>query len=323
MKLLVMGGTLFLGRHIVEAAIKRGHQVTLFNRGLQNPTLFPDVEKLVGDRDKDLAPLRGRRFDAVIDPSAYTPDQVEALLRTLDDPPGHYAFISSISAYRTLPPGVRYAEDTARAAGDEGYGALKARTEEALVAALPDRLTILRPGLIVGPHDPTDRFTYWVRRLDAGGRVLAPGRRERPIQFIDARDLADWTIVLAEAQVHGTFNAVGPAASLTMASFLEGCNATIGKGAEFQWVPDRELINAGVQPWTELPLWLPEEDPEDGGIFLGNNDRAVCNGLRFRPVAETVADTLAWSHSVASLPRSPLAVDTLTPEKEQLLLSRR
>ncbi|MGI4859118.1 MAG: NAD-dependent epimerase/dehydratase family protein [Janthinobacterium lividum] len=323
MKLLVMGGTLFLGRHIIEAAIQRGHQVTSFNRGLQNPTLFPEIEKLVGDRDKDLTALRGRRFDAVIDPSAYTPGQVDALLRTLDTPPDHYTFISSVSAYRTFPPGVCYTEDAARVEGDTGYGPLKARTEDALIAALPEnRLAILRPGLIVGPHDPTDRFTYWVRRIDAGGRVLAPGRPDRPIQFIDARDLADWALHLAESRIHGVYNAVGPQTLLTMGSFLQTCQATIGQSVEFQWIPDQELIAAGAQPWTGLPLWLPEEDTDDGGLFLADNQRAVRDGLRFRPIADTVADTLAWARSAASAPRSPLAVETLTPEDERRLLLR-
>ena len=191
MRVLIMGGTLFLGRHIAEAALERGHEVTLFNRGLRNPTLFPAAEKLTGDRNTNLTALAGRRFDAVIDPSAYGPEQIDLLLSTLGEPPAHYTFVSAISVYGRNPPKRRYDESTDVVAGHEGYGALKARAEEALLAAMPGRAAVVRPGLIVGPYDPTGRFTYWPCRVAAGGQVLAPGRRERPVQFIDARDLAE------------------------------------------------------------------------------------------------------------------------------------
>lgn len=322
MKILVMGGTVFLGRHIVEAAVKRGHRVTLFNRGLHDPELFPDQEKLVGDRNTDLNALNGRYFDAVIDPSAYTPEHIETLLRSLESPPERYVFVSSISVYQAVPPGLLYDETTERTKDDAGYGGLKARAEDMLNNMMPGRAAIVRPGLIAGPFDPTERFTYWIRRMDAGGQVLAPGRPERPVQFIDARDLAEWTVHLAESDVQGTFNAVGPGSQLSMSTFLDTCRATIQNDAELHWLSDADLIAGEVAGWTEMPLWLPEADPEDGGIFLASNHLAMSNGLRFRPLTETIADTLAWSRANAASRIPEMAVEALAPRKERLLLSR-
>jgi 2'-hydroxyisoflavone reductase len=310
-KLLVLGGTVFLGRHIVDAALARGHAVTLFNRGRQNAHLFPALEKLRGDRDGDLSALRGRRFDAVIDPSGFTPAQVRATAAAAPDVE-HYTFISSVSVYQSFPPGRTFDEDAPVLQGDEGYGALKARAEEALDAALPGRVA----------HDPTDRFTYWPRRIARGGDVLAPGRPERPVQFIDARDLADWCVRLAEQRRAGVFNANGPAATLTMGDLLDACRATIGSDARLHWIADEALEAEGVKQWTELPLWIPESHPAFGGFLLGDNRRALAAGLTLRALAETIGATLAWDRVEGTQPTErPIRATPLTAEREAALLA--
>jgi 2'-hydroxyisoflavone reductase len=323
MHLLIPGGTTFLGRHIVEAARSRGHEVTLFNRGRHAPELFPDVEKIRGDRDADLSALNGRRFDAVMDTSGYRPAQMLAMVEALRDSIEHYTFISSISVYRRFSPGRRFDENAKVADGAEGYGPLKARSEEAITSALPGRVACVRPGLIVGQHDPTDRFTYWPRRVAQGGRVLAPGRPERPVQFIDVRDLAEWCVRLAEKAVTGVFNATGPD-PVTMSGLLESCRAVARTDATFEWIGDADLLAAHVQPWSELPLWIPESDPDFGGMLLADNHRAVAAGLTFRPVAETIAATLEWDREAGS-PTGPSAirVTPMTRERETELLTRR
>jgi len=322
-KILVLGGTVFLGRHVVESALARGHSVTLFNRGRQNPNLFPKVEKLRGDRDGDLSALSGRRFDAVIDTSTYTPGQAYRMAKILDRRIEHYTFISSISAYAGFPAGRSYDETAPLAEGNDGYGPLKARSEEALEAAFRGRVTHLRPGLIVGPHDPTDRFTYWPRRIAQGGEVLAPGRPERPIQFIDARDLADWCVRLSEGQRTGYFNAVGPKSLLTMQQFLQACRSAVGCNARFSWVSDEELIAAGAEAWTELPLWIPENDEESGGLFLGDNKRAVAAGLTYRPILDTIKETLEWDVREGGPSDSPIRVTPISRKREASILAGR
>lgn len=321
-RVLVLGGTLFLGRHIVEAALARGHEVILFNRGRRNPHLFPKIEKLHGDRDGDLSALRDRRFDAVIDPSGYRPEQVLAVADVLGDTIAHYTFISSISAYREFPPHRSFDEDAPLAEGEDGYGALKARCEEALEGRLPGRVARVRPGLIVGPHDPTDRFTYWPRRVARGGKVLAPGRAERPIQVVDVRDLAEWCVRLAEQCRAGVFNAVGPAATLTMGRLLEECTGATESIARFMWVPDESLLAAGVTPWTELPLWIPERDSQVGGMLLADNRRAVAAGLMFRSLTDTIRATIEWDRDERVAESDlPNRVTLMAPEREAELLA--
>ena len=323
MKILVLGGTYFVGRHFVEAALTRGHGVTLLNRGRRNAHLFPDIEKLRGDRDGDLSALKGRSFDAVFDPSGYKPEQALAVLDALGGSVPHYTFISSISAYGRFHPGRAYDEDLPLAGGHEAYGPLKARCEEALEAALPGRVAHVRPGLIVGPYDPTDRFTYWPRRISQGGRVLAPGRPERPIQFLDARDLARWCVQLAEQGRTGRFNAVGPGSTLTMGAFLNACRSAVQSDARLTWLPDEELIAEGVKPWTEMPLWIPEADPDHGGMLLGSNRAAVAAGLTFLPETDTFLATRNWdAQETEPQDASPLRVVPITRAREAAILEK-
>jgi 2'-hydroxyisoflavone reductase len=306
MNILVIGGTMFLGRHIVESALAREHRVTLFNRGQHGTELFPDVEKLRGDRNLDVC--------------GYTPQQMRLIAEALGANVPHYIFVSSISAYGSRPPNEIHDETAALAEGDKGYGEEKARSEESIAAAYPDRVAIVRPGLIVGPHDPTGRFIYWPTRVARGGNVLAPGRPERAIQWIDVRDLANWIVRLAENKTAGAFNAITPAMKCTMADLLAACVRVANVDVTLNWMSDIELTNANVAFWTELPLWIPEDEPDAGGLMLAKADRAMGAGLTFRSVDDTVRDTLAWAKS---LPENHPALGiekTLSAEREAELL---
>jgi len=311
MRILVLGGTQFLGRHAVDAALAGGHEVTLFNRGQTRPELHPGVEKLRGDRDGNLDALRGRSFDAVIDTSGYVPRIVRETIDALGDA-GHYTFVSSISVYADLstPPavGAPVAElEEPTEEWREAYGALKAECEDVVRERFPDAF-IPRPGLIVGPWDPTGRFTYWPQRLAAGGRVLAPAPPEADAQVIDARDLAAWIVAAAERGLGGTFNAVGPVARRD--AFLEACG-----GGELVWVDPAFLAEQGVEEWMELPLWLAS--PEYAAMLSVDPAPALAAGLEPRPLEETAQDTLAWVRS-GEAPADPPA--GLAPEKERAVL---
>ncbi|MDP8910751.1 MAG: SDR family oxidoreductase [Actinomycetota bacterium] len=313
MKLLVLGGTKFLGRAVVEEALGRGHDVTLFNRGRTNPGLFPAVEKLQGDRDGDLRALEGRRWDAVIDPSGYVPRVVRASAELLRDAVEHYVFVSSVSVYRSFArPGVDEdsavieLEDPTSEEVNRDYGGLKALCERAVEDVFRGRCANVRAGLIVGPHDPTDRFTYWPRRIARGGEVLAPGRRERPAQFIDVRDLGGWIVELAENRTAGTFNATGPDPWTTMGELLDVCEHVAESETRVTWVDESFLLEHEVGQWLELPLWVAESDGDWKHLHEVAISRAVAAGLRFRPLEETVRDTLAWDRQDSS-ERSPMA----------------
>ncbi|HEV2473120.1 MAG TPA: SDR family oxidoreductase [Chthonomonadales bacterium] len=304
MDLLILGGTVFLGRSLVQSALSRGHSVTLFNRGIHNPDLFPQVEKLRGDRTRDLAALSERKWDRVVDTCAYTPRAARLAAQKLRDRCGHYTLISSISVYADFSaPGLRenspvgtLQDETVEEVTGETYGPLKALCELVVMECFPDRSLIVRPGLIVGPHDETDRFTYWPARLARGGEVLCPAPREAPVQIIDVRDLADWTLNLVERGDVGTYNATGPERVLTMEALLEQCAESTGGSARLTWVDESFLLEQGVQPWTELPLWVPR-DGSYAGICRTDCSKAIAAGLRFRPLSETVLDTLAWCRS--------------------------
>ena len=321
MDLLILGGTRFLGRHLVEAALGDGHGVTLFNRGRSGPDLFPEVETIKGDRDGDLSALRGRRWDAVIDTCGYVPRVVRAAAGLLAGAVDHYTFVSSISVYPdNMGPGadedapVEELEDpTVEEITGETYGGLKALCERAAEAEMPGRVLNVRPGLISGPHDPTDRFTYWPRRIAAGGEVLAPDRPELRVQFIDVRDLAGWMVKMSAEQRTGTYNATGPAYELRMGKLLEECEA-VGGDAKIVWVSEEFLEENGVEPFTELPLWVPREY---AGMLAVDCRKAIAAGLTFRPVSETIRDVLEWDSNRAE----PELAAGLKPDRERELLS--
>lgn len=300
----MLGGTKFLGRAVVDAALARGHELTLFNRGETNAELFPDVENVRGDRKSDLSGLEGRTWDAVIDTSGYVPAVVRASAELLRQS-GSYVFVSSISVYADFTQAWDESGPLAElgdapadelAADYSNYGALKVLCEEEVESAFGDRSLIVRPGLIAGPHDPTGRFTYWAQRLARGGEILAPGPPERRVQFVDVRDLAEWIVDAVERELRGTFNVTNEGVS--WGELLAGANAT--------WVSDEFLTEHEVGEWMQLPLWLA------GGSFEVDSRRAVAAGLGLRSLEETVS-------GAAGAP----AVDGvgLTPEREAELLA--
>lgn len=302
MKLLVLGGTSFLGRHVVDAALAAGgHEITIFTRGQTNPDLFPDAERLRGDRDGGLDALANRTWDAVLDTSGYVPRVVRASAELLSSAVGQYTFVSSESVYSEMAGTTSIDEMAAVHAPPENgvedvmefYGGLKLGCERAVEAALPDRTLVVRPGLIVGPHDPTNRFTYWVRRIHDGGEILAPGDPKRVVQLIDARDLAAWLLRMIDEGHTGVYNADGPAERLSMAAMLEACCEAADADPDIVWVDEVFLLARNVEPWTELPVWIPEGDPDGLGLF--DNRKAIGDGLTFRPLVDTARDTLAWS----------------------------
>jgi 2'-hydroxyisoflavone reductase len=304
-RLLVLGGTKFIGRHVVETAVERGHEVTLFNRGITAPELFPELERIVGDRTRDLSALEGHEFDAVVDTSGYEPGVVRASARALADSVGLYVFVSTLSVYGEHPPAIDESAALPVEDNDE-YGRLKVLCEREVESAFPERTLIARPCVVAGPHDPTDRFTHWARRLAAGGEVLAPGEPGRPVQLIDVRDLAGWIVGAIEEGVSGAFNSTGP--TTTFGGMLDACPSD----ARLVWVPDEFLLEQGLEPWEDLPLWLPASEAE--WFFAVDSSRAVGRGLRIRPLADTARGALAADPG----PRG----QRLTPEREADLLAR-
>ena len=294
MKLLLLGGPRFLGRAIAEAALERGHELTFFNRGKTNPGLHPDAEHLVGDRAGDLAALTSREWDAVVDTSGYVPRDVRASAEALGDS-DFYCFVSSVSVYADFARPIDEESPVAQLGDlpddeitEETYGPLKALCEEAARAVFGDSASIVRPGLIVGPHDPTGRFTYWPHRVARGGMVLAPAPAEEPTQIIDVRDLGDWIVSLCERRVGGVFNAAHPGVS--RGQLLETCRSVAGVDADITWIDPDFLVEQGVGQWMELPLWI--HDPDATYFDRVDTGRAIASGLTFRPLAETVRATL-------------------------------
>jgi 2'-hydroxyisoflavone reductase len=322
MKLLILGGTVFLGRHLVEAALARHHQITLFNRGQHNPDLFPQVEKFRGDRDSGINILAGRIWDTVIDTCGYIPRLVDASATFLAQVVSQYVFISTISVYAEPPftgmdenaPLSKLEDETTEQITGETYGPLKVLCERIVEDVFQGRALIIRPGLIVGPHDPSDRFTYWPDRVGRGGEVLAPDNPSRVTQFINVRDLADWTISMIENRQNGVFNATGPNVPLTLGELFTCCREVTQSDAVFTWVSEEFLLDQNVTPYTELPLWLPRQDAAWETVSIS---RALSQGLKFRPLAETVSATWSWSEArPPSTPRS----NGLPPERECSLL---
>jgi 2'-hydroxyisoflavone reductase len=322
--LLILGGTRFLGPEIVEAAKASGWTITLFNRGKTNPGLFPDLEKLQGDRNGDLKSLEGRAFDAVIDTSGYVPRQVRDSATLLGKSAKQYVFVSSISVYSDLSkPGVDetgpvaiLADPTVEKVTDGSYGGLKALCEKAAESAMPGRVTNVRPGLIVGPNDGTDRFTYWPVRVARGGEVLAPNRPEDPVQLIDVRDLALWIVKTIDTKTTGVFNATS--APLRIGDVLDACKAANGGDARFTWVEAAFLKAQKVEEWSDLPVWTSPAG-SDAGAGQVSNARAVAKGLAFRPLSATAKDTLDWWKTLPKERTSKLK-SGLSPERETTVL---
>ncbi|HYC90516.1 MAG TPA: NAD-dependent epimerase/dehydratase family protein [Thermoanaerobaculia bacterium] len=309
MRLLILGGPRFLGDHLLTAARARGHEVTLFHRG-RHSTATADAETILGDRNADLAKLRGRTWDAAIDTCGYHPRAVRASAEALSAAVERYIFISSVSVYsdaldESAPLETLSAEELRQAdaidvtgtvsAATYGklYGPLKALCERVAEEVLPGRVLSIRPGVIAGPRDYTDRLTYWAVRVARGGEVLAPEPPDRSVQLIDARDLSEWIVAMAEARATGIYNAAGP--PVTMADLLESCRAASGSDASWTWVSEPFLLTERVTPWTELPLWLPAEASQRRpALTILSARKAVERGLRFRPLHDTIAATLQW-----------------------------
>lgn len=304
MKILILGGLSFLGRHMVEQGLARGHEMTTFTRGKTNMDAYPEVEKLTGDRDGNLSALEGRTWDRVIDTSGYVPRVVRASAHLLADKTEHYTFISTISVYAgfTTPeqdenaPLATLQDPTVEEVTGETYGGLKVLCEQAVEEELPGRTLIIRPGLIVGMYDPTDRYTYWPYRISQGGEVLAPEGPDQPTQIIDGKDLAAFTIRMAEEKKTGAYNATGPEKPLTMGEMLEECKRVSGSDATFTWAPTAFLAEHEVMPWLHMPAWAPTSG-EMGALLQTDVSKAVGDGLTFRPLADTTRDTLEWARS--------------------------
>ncbi len=310
MRILVIGGTRFLGPAFVDAAHANGHEVVLFNRGRSNPTLFPDVEKIQGDRDTDCHRLKGLAFDAVFDTCGYGPRQVRVAAETLRDTVGQYVFISSVSAFDGHRSVGVTEEDATIAipeqyAGREEelgladlrqdmslYGPLKAACEVAAEGAMPGRATNVRPGFIVGPRDGSNRFHYWPWRMHRGGRILAPGPKSGNVQLIDVRDLARFCLLTIEKKLTGVFTATGPSTPLPMVELLYACKAVTSTVGELVWVDEAFLLAQGLESWS-LPFWIAPSDAESAGLQSVDVSKAVRNGLEFRPLADTAAAALA------------------------------
>ncbi|QEH35948.1 NAD dependent epimerase/dehydratase family protein [Aquisphaera giovannonii] len=326
--ILMLGGTGFLGPQAVEAAVRRGHKVTLFNRGKTRPGLFPDLEKLHGDREKgDLKSLKGRKFDAVVDTSANVPRWVKQAAEVLGPDLGKYIYISSVSVYSDMSkpgadeaaPVATIADPTVEKIDGQTYGALKALSEKAAEAAYPGKAAVVRPGLIVGPEDPSDRFTYWPVRVARGGEVLAPGSPEDPIQLIDVRDLGEFLVRLIEDRTTGVFNALGPKDTLTMGRTLAACKEASASDATFTWADAAFLETQGVQPWSDMPAWVPDGG-ETAGFSRVSNARAIKAGLTFRPIADTAKATLDWFKTLPPERRAKLRAG-ISPDREAKVLA--
>jgi 2'-hydroxyisoflavone reductase len=327
MQLLVLGGTAFLGRHVVAEALALGHSVTTFNRGMSGVDA-EGVEALRGDRavEDDLEQLRDRTFDAVVDTSGFDPRTVRGSLDALGDV-GHYAFVSSISVYPGWPTESVDEESPVFACPPDagpgvGYGEGKAGAERAVIDAVGDRALIVRAGLLLGPYENIGRLPWWLRRAARGGDMLAPGNPDRAMQLVDARDLAIWMLDCAARDVSGTYNATGPTGNVTMGSWLGSCAHVTGGAARLVWADDDLLLRHGVEPWTELPLWTPDT-AEYAGIWTASTARAEAAGLRCRPVTETVADTwasLRTQPDAANIPPRGLPAAGIDPDKERAIL---
>ncbi|MEO6995566.1 MAG: NAD-dependent epimerase/dehydratase family protein [Lacunisphaera sp.] len=325
MRVLIIGGGIFLGRSIVTAALAKGHEVTVFNRG-RNSVIDPcRITWLRGDRDNDLTALRDGEWDAVVDTCAYFPRQVRTLLVTLGGRIRHYTFISTASVYAELSKaGLSETDALPTAPGDgieeitaENYGPLKAGCEEEVHHYPILKSLIVRPGVIVGPHDPSDRFAYWVGRISAGGDILAPGKADAGLQIIDVRDLAEWIVMGIEGSLVGVFNAIGPQRSLSFGEFLGTCLSSSQARGRLVWVSDEWLESRSMANWAMMPLFMSKSAPHAAGLFAINGSKAFAAGLAVRSLGKTVVDTQRW---LASRDLSPPMKAGMSRAKEEELL---
>jgi 2'-hydroxyisoflavone reductase len=336
MKVLIIGGTRFLGRALTDEALKRGHDVTLFNRG-NNQEVFPEVEQLIGDRDKDVTVLENRKWDVVMDTCGFAPHQITKVAAAIGDQIEHYTYISSISVYKDwIPPHLtedyrlhsRLTDEVLNEVEEgnvtpyEYYGQLKAHCESEAEKQWRDRVLHVRAGLLVGEFDYSDRLPYWIKRVAAGGKTLVPGRPDRPVQLIDVKDAASWIFDMAEQRNSGTYNVTGPAPEVTMEELLNTCKSVTDSDAEFVWASEQFLIDHGVQPWTEMPLWVPEHFPLEGetepwkGASSVSIEKAVRTGLSFRPLEDTIHEVYKWEEA-----RGERELKAgISPEREKELL---
>lgn len=332
LRILILGGSGFTGPFQVKYALSRGHKITTFNRGKSHPGELPnEVEQLIGDRNGNLDALKNRRWDVVIDNPTMLPAWVRDAAQVLKGNVGRYVFTSTISVYGEVKTGVDESAPTekyegadpyketveaVKASGFRNYGSLKALSEKEAEKWFPGKTLVVRPGLIVGPRDETDRFTYWPVRIDRGGEALAPGTPNDPVQFIDGRDLAEWTIRMVENGATGIYNATGPAKSLGIGAMLDGIKDALKSNAKFTWVTEDFLTNAKISPWSDMPVWTGR----DSGLARTSIDKALAKGLTFRPLADTVRDTLAWFKSQSQDRQSAMKAG-LTSDREKVTLA--
>lgn len=336
LRILILGGTGFTGPFQIQYALKRGHKITTFNRGKTHPGETPEgVEQLIGDRNGQLDALKNRQWDVVIDNPTSAPVWVRDAAQILKGNVDRYVFISTISVYSdtskpdtdesaplakyTGPDAMKESRETIIASKYALYGPLKALSEQEAEKWFPKKTLIIRPGLIVGPRDETDRFSYWPMRVDRGGEVLAPGAPSDPVQFIDGRDLAEWTIRMVENGETGIYNATGPAQQLGIGNMLETMKSALSSKAKFTWVNADFLEAQKVAPWSDMPVWIPPRGEEAGGNQISNK-RAIGKGMTFRALADTTRDTVAWFKSQPQDRQSKLKAG-LTPEREAEVLA--
>ena len=335
MNILILGGTGFTGPFQVKYALSRGHKVTVFNRGKSHPGELPEgVEQLIGDRSGQLDALKNRKWDVVIDNPTSVPVWVRDAAQILKGNVDRYVFISTISVYADNtkpndetgalakydgPDAMKETRESIVASEFKLYGPLKALSEQEAEKWFPKKTLIIRPGLIVGPNDQTDRFTYWPVRIEHGGEVLAPGDPKDPVQFIDARDLAEWTIRMVENGATGTYNATGPAKELGVGDMLGGIKTALKSNATFTWADANFLEAQKVSPWSDMPVWVPSRG-EEGGLSRTSIQKALAEGLTFRPLDVTARDTLAWFKTQPADRQSKLKAG-LTPEREKKVLA--
>lgn len=320
LKVLILGGTTFLGPHLVHELQQHGHQITLFNRGNQN-IHFSNIEQLQGDRDGNLEALKGKTWDVIIDTSGHLPRVVESSSKILTNSAKHYTFISTIGVYQDFQqqkidetyPLAKLTDENNEEITEKNYGALKAACEEVISKYFPNHCLIVRPGLIIGPLDPTKRFAYWPLRCLKGGEILAPGIPSQLLQFIDVRDLAKWIVAMVEKQAVGIYNVTGPTSPITFKELIQTCQEISDTHSSLTWVSEDFLIKHLVQDWTELPLWLSYKRNMPGFLNI-NINKALQAGLTFRPFRETI-------HSIIEKhPEIDEGKIGLNPEKEQVLL---